>query len=85
MVDAIPLIEPHYLPSVSYMQQLYNAPSYCFEVWSKYVPQRYTNRCYLLASQGIQKLVVPIEHDAPRKALCETKIAKNNWAYDGIN
>ena len=61
------LIEPHYLPSISW----FNAVSRHTEIWldvsSHYEKGSYRNRTLILAANGVQRLSVPLEHGRGQK------------------
>ncbi len=58
------LIEPHYLPTITYLQHVYHTPRTTLEIHHQYQKQTYQNRCYILTSQGLQKLIIPIQHNS---------------------
>jgi hypothetical protein len=54
------LIEAHYLPSIAYFAALSKADGVLLERHEQYVKQTYRNRCYILSSQGKEKLIIPL-------------------------
>jgi hypothetical protein len=54
------LIELHYLPSIPYFAALHAASTITVERYEHYIKQSYRNRCHILTSQGVERLVVPL-------------------------
>ena len=54
------LIEAHFLPSIEYFCALAPCEKVILEKHENYVKQTYRNRCYILTSQGMERLSVPL-------------------------
>ena len=54
------LIESHFLPSIEYFCALTSAKKVIIEKHENYVKQSYRNRCYVLTSQGVERLSIPL-------------------------
>src|SRR5689334_1539602 len=54
------LIEPHFLPSLEYFCALQDFNQIIIEKHERFVKQSYRNRCYVLTSQRIEMLTVPL-------------------------
>lgn len=67
------LITPHYLPGTSYLAYIYAHPTICLEVCHFYEKQTYQNRCHILTSQGVNKLIVPIQHTGKKQYYKDVK------------
>ena len=68
------LTEPQYFGSIAYFVRLIPAKTLQLEVCGSYQKQTYQNRCYILTSQQVDKLIVPIKHHTGN-AYKEAKIA----------
>ncbi len=64
-------IEIHYLPSIEYISLLCNQEEVIFEQFESFPKQTYRNRCKILGANGVQNLVVPIQHAKNGKILCK--------------
>lgn len=53
-------IEPHYFPSIKFLEKLYRASAIFFAVDDFYQRRNYGNRCYLSTPQGSLRLTVPV-------------------------
>ena len=58
------VIEPHYLGSLEYYALLLDSESIVLEVNDYYQKQTYRNRCYLLGSNKILTLTVPVSYSS---------------------
>jgi hypothetical protein len=67
------LIESHYLPSIPYFAAISNAKTIILERHEHYVKQSYRNRCHILTSQGIDRLVVPLTSKHNKATITELK------------
>ena len=54
------LVDLHYLPSLEYFVTLLPYDTIRLEIHCSFQKQTYHNRCYILASQGVQRLTIPI-------------------------
>jgi len=54
------LIDLHYLPSLAYFARLFPYSTIRLEAHESYQKQSYRNRCYILTSQKVDRLTVPI-------------------------
>ena len=68
------LATPHYLPGTVYLAYLLDYPKLCLEVNHFYAKQTYQNRCHILTSQGVDKLIVPIQHTGKKQYFKDVKI-----------
>lgn len=68
------LIEPHYLPSWGYFSLLAQYDEIVWEVSTYYEKQSYKNRCYISASQGLERMVVPVRHRGRKQLLKEVRV-----------
>ena len=67
------LIESHYFPSIQYFAALSHAENITLERYEHYVKQSYRNRCHILTSQGVDRLVVPLTSKHNRATITELK------------
>jgi hypothetical protein len=56
----IPLLDLHYFPSLEYFVCISNSEKILIEANEHYEKQSYRNRCYILGSNKIQALTVPV-------------------------
>lgn len=84
--NAILLIEPHYLPSISWMQLAARYPVICFDLAEHHVKGGYRNRCHILSPNGKLNLSVPLLHGKhQRNTTGQVRISyemdwrKNHW------
>lgn len=54
------LIEAHFLPSLEYFCALQRFDKIILEKHEHYTKQSYRNRCYILTSQGRERLTIPV-------------------------
>ncbi|MEL6412721.1 MAG: WbqC family protein [Bacteroidota bacterium] len=75
--DASPtlLIDLHYLPSLAYFACLLPYPTIRLEAHESYQKQTYRNRCYILTSQKVDRLTIPVRHQAAQGLYSQTAIA----------
>jgi len=79
------LIELHYLPSIPYFVALQAAEKIVLEKHEHYVKQSFRNRCYILTSQGVERLVVPLTEKNSKSVITDIKIdysqkwLNNHW------
>ncbi|MEL6607002.1 MAG: WbqC family protein [Bacteroidota bacterium] len=62
MPTPVLLIDLHYLPSVAYFSCLLPYETIRLEAHEHYQKQTYRNRCYILTSQQVDRLTVPVRH-----------------------
>lgn len=67
-------IELQYLPSIDYFACLLKYGEVALEAQEHFVKQTYRNRCHILAANGIDTLIVPVIHSAPKIPIREVKI-----------
>jgi hypothetical protein len=67
------LIELHYLPSIPYFAAISGYDQIILEKKERYVKQTYRNRCFIVTSQGIDRLVVPV-YSRGKPSIGEVKI-----------
>jgi hypothetical protein len=67
------LIESHYLPSIQYFAALSTAETITIERHEHYVKQSYRNRCHILTSQSVDRLVVPLTSKHNKALITELK------------
>ena len=60
------LIDLHYLPSLSYFVRLLPYGKIRLEAQESYQKQSYRNRCYILTSQKVDRLTVPIRKSSSK-------------------
>jgi WbqC-like protein family len=65
------LIDLHYLPSLEYFSRLFPYNTIQLEAQESYQKQTYRNRCYILTSQKVDRLTVPVRKSS-RKFLYRT-------------
>lgn len=76
------VIEPQYLGSLEYFALLTQFDEVCFEIHDSFAKQTYRNRAYLLTSNKIQPLVVPVSY-ANGDVTKEVKISyTERWIKD---
>ncbi|MEM7361409.1 MAG: WbqC family protein [Bacteroidota bacterium] len=68
------LLTPHYLPTTAYFTYLFDYAHIVLEAHAFYEKQSYANRCYIMTSQGVQKLVVPIRHSGGKQRFQDVKV-----------
>lgn len=61
------LIEPHYLPTISWFSLVARHPEVWLDVSSHYEKGSYRNRTLILAANGVQRLSVPLAHGRGQK------------------
>lgn len=61
-VPSVLLIDLHYLPSIAYFVHLLPYETIRLEAHEHYQKQTYRNRCYILTSQQVDRLTVPVCH-----------------------
>ncbi len=60
-MDKFVLIELHYLPSLEFFSSIYYPDKIILDVHKHFVKQTYRNRCYILTSNKIVPLTVPVK------------------------
>lgn len=64
----------YYLPCIEYFILLSFMDDVVFEISEHFVKQTYRNRTYILGSNGIQKLIVPIKNSSSKVSYAEVEI-----------
>jgi hypothetical protein len=81
-MNNIILIEPQYLPPISFFKMIKNGKGLQIEMHEHYVKSTYRNRCYIPGPNGVMLLTVPLESGKyqPHIAMNEVLISKDsNW------
>jgi hypothetical protein len=79
------LIELQYLPPIAYFSSLAGKPEVIVEKFEHYEKQTYRNRCYILGSNGIETLILPLTSKHGKTVISEVKIdhsqkwMNNHW------
>lgn len=74
------LIELHYFPCVIYFSLLHKYENVCLEAQEHFIKQTYRNRAYILTSNKIDRLSVPIVHEDKKKPIRYLRIDyKQKW------
>ncbi len=68
------LIDLHYLPCVAVMRQMAGAGHVQIEAHENYQKQSYRNRCYVLTSNKVDCLTVPVLKGATRQPIRQVRI-----------
>lgn len=68
------LIEPHYLPCIDYMACVSACEELVLEVEENFPKQTYRNRCYIVGAHRVERLTVPVLHEALKTKLRDLKI-----------
>ena len=76
------LIELHYLPCITIFQGISQADEVLIEAHENYQKQSYRNRCYVLTSNRIDCLTVPVLKLASRQAIRDVGIDYNQHWVD---
>lgn len=58
-----------YFPSIAYMQALCKSENIILDIHEHWIKQSIRNRCEILTSNGVQKLVIPIVHNDQKQAI----------------
>lgn len=79
-------IEIHYLPSIEYVSLLLKNDKIFIEQFESYQKQTYRNRCHVLTSNGVQNLVIPVQHASGQKILTKDVAIdySQNWQKQHI-
>ncbi|MCP4460602.1 MAG: WbqC family protein [Cytophagales bacterium] len=75
-------IEPHYLPSLEYFIILSQADSVHFETQSPFKKQTFRNRCYILSSNKVMPLIVPVHFHQSTQLQDVTIDYQQSWVKD---
>ncbi len=81
---SVVLTELHYLPSISFFQQLLAAEVLLLDAHEHYHKQTYRNRCLVLTAQGPQPLTVPVVDGARSEKIRTSEIEidyRQNWMH----
>jgi len=75
------LIEPHFFPCLAYFSYLIPYSTLYLSIGERYQKQSYCNRCYILGSQRIERLTIPVTNVHRDSIYQEIKIDYNQrWA-----
>lgn len=55
-----------YYPPIRFFRDWLSQENRVIDVYENFQKQTYRNRCYILSPNGVQKLIVPIEHNGER-------------------
>lgn len=58
---------PLYFAPIRYISDWIEQPTITLDIYENFQKQTYRNRCYILSPNGLQKLIVPIEHSGKRQ------------------
>ncbi|RXK52171.1 WbqC family protein [Aquirufa rosea] len=75
-------IEIHYLPNIEYVSLLLRQEDIQFEVHENFPKQTFRNRAHILGANGVQTLIVPIQHAPQGKQL--TKEVRIDYAQNWV-
>lgn len=73
------LLESHYFPSLEYFVLLLESNHILIEAFENYQKQSFRNRCYILTSQKVDKLIIPIINPHKKTYIKDIKI--DNLSY----
>lgn len=74
------LIEAHYLPSIAYFAAISGTEHVVIEKHENFTKQTYRNRCQVVASQGIQTLIVPLSIPSGKCSITDVRIDnRQSW------
>ncbi|HEU5289727.1 MAG TPA: WbqC family protein, partial [Cyclobacteriaceae bacterium] len=79
------LIDLHYLPSIPYFTVLSSAEKIIIEKNEHFEKQSYRNRCHILTSQGVERLIVPLTSRSGKVLITEVRLdysqkwLNNHW------
>lgn len=79
------LIEPHYLPSISFFSAIVDCSEVVVEKYEHYGKQSYRNRCYIKGPHRIETLIVPVTARHGKPVITEVRIdysqkwLNNHW------
>lgn len=74
------LIEAHFLPSLEYFCALQRFDKIILEKHEHYNKQSYRNRCYILTSQGLERLTIPVVATHAKIIITDVQIDySNRW------
>lgn len=78
-------VDLHYFPSIQYFVNIIGYDDILISNDCFYIKQSYHNRCYILTSQGVNKLVIPLVGSKHRllykeaRILNSKKVLKTHW------
>ena len=81
-MNNIILIEPQYLPPISFFKMIKNCKGLQIEMHEHYVKSTFRNRCYIPGSNGVIMLSIPLEKGKfqPNTPMKDVKICQDsNW------
>lgn len=68
------LIDLHYLPCIAWFGVALRHSALRLERYEYFVKQTYRNRCYIVTSQGVQSLHIPLLHPGPKCSVADVRI-----------
>jgi len=68
------LTEIQYLPTIEYFVRLLNYDKLLIEANEHYQKQSYRNRCYILGSNKVEELSIPVKKDKNKQIIKDVKI-----------
>lgn len=75
------LIDLQYLPCLEYFTWILPYDQIALEIGGNYQKQTYSNRCYILGSQQVDRLTVPVIGGKSKPSYCDVKIDyQQNWS-----
>lgn len=81
-MNSIILIEPQYLPPISFFKMIKNYKGLQIELHEHYLKSTFRNRCYIPGSNGVIMLSIPLENGKfqPHTPMKDVKICQDsNW------
>ena len=76
------LIESHYFPCVEYISKSLSVNNFIIESQENFIKQSLRNRCYILSSQKIDKLIVPIKKTNNNTKICNIIVNNDSKWYN---
>ena len=81
----IPRFPTAYFPSILYVRELVKWQKAAIDVSEHWIKQTTRNRCEILTSSGIQKLIVPIQHSESKQTISAIQAdLQQNWKTQHI-
>ncbi|MEN9523301.1 MAG: hypothetical protein RL065_1678 [Bacteroidota bacterium] len=79
-MNNIILIEPQYLPPISFFKMIKNCKGLQIEMYEHYIKSSFRNRCYIPGANGVMTLSIPLEKGKfqPHTAMKDVMICKNS-------
>ena len=74
------LFSSYYFAPISYYSELIQNATIYQDIHENFVKQTYRNRCYILSSNGVQSLTIPIVNGNKKKPIKDVQISYDeNW------